>query len=70
MRAVIDRIEGKLVVVEIKGKIAFLKQADIPADAREGDILIKKGKKWIIDKLATENEKSIIEHIASEIWEE
>jgi hypothetical protein len=70
LKAVIDRFEGEYAVLDIEGRIENIKSSEIPGKAREGDVLVKKGDKWIIDREATKNLKKEIDDLADELWED
>ena len=40
------------------------------AGAREGDVLLKQGGQWIIDRESSERRKEEIEHLADELWKD
>lgn len=70
LKAVIDRWEGEYAVLDIQGKIENIKKSQIPPDAREGDVLVKKCGQWIIDRKSSEKIKQEIDHLADELWED
>ena len=70
MKAVIDRLEGEYAVLDIQGKIENIKKNQLPPDAREGDILVKKDGQWIIDRKSSERIKQAIDHLAGELWKD
>ncbi len=70
MKAVIDRFEGKYAILDIEGKTENIKKDEIPQEAREGDVLIKKDEKWIIDWESTDKLKQEIDQLADELWED
>ncbi len=70
MKAVIDRWEGEYAVLDIQGKMENVKKDQIPAGAREGDVLLKQGGQWIIDRKSSERRKEEIEHLADELWKD
>lgn len=53
MMMIIDRFEGDTAVVETENGIFTLPEAELPAEAREGDILIRENGSYIINKEAT-----------------
>ncbi len=69
MKAVIDRFEGEYVVLDIEGRIENIKRSAVPKDAREGDVLLKKEGKWLINPEATKKLKDAIDGLADELWE-
>lgn len=61
MRLVIDRFEGKYVVCELEsGEFIDIPKADIPQEAKEGDILTKTDNGYYVDKIATETKREEI----------
>ena len=51
---IIDRFEDDLVVVEVKDGSINVPRHLIPADAREGDVLVKGRWRWRVDRAATD----------------
>ncbi|WP_037294100.1 DUF3006 domain-containing protein [Ruminococcus flavefaciens] len=50
---IIDRFEGDTAVIETENGIISLPRTKLPAEAREGDILIRENGSYIINKEAT-----------------
>jgi len=67
-KGIIDRFEGEYAVVEIEGVMNNIKRSDIPADAREGDVIISDKSQWKIDRQATHKLKQEIQKLADELW--
>lgn len=70
MKAVIDRFEGEYVVLDIGGKIEKTSRMEVPREAREGDVLVKRGRKWVVDLAETEKAKKAIQELVDELWED
>jgi len=70
LKAVIDRFEGEYAVLDIEGKIEDIKRSEIPEEAREGDVLVKRDGKWVIDREATKKLKKEIDGLVNELWED
>lgn len=61
MRLVIDRFEGKYAICELEnGEFIDVSKADIPQEAKEGDILTKTDNGYCVDKTATETKREEI----------
>lgn len=71
IKGIIDRIEGDWAVIEVEGSMKQVKRADLPAGAREGDLLvfIDAENKWQIDREAAGRLKDEIQKLADEVWE-
>ena len=67
-KGIIDRFEGDCAVVESEGVMNNIKRIDIPAEAREGDVIIFDNSRWKIDRQATEKLKLEIQKLAEELW--
>lgn len=67
-KGTIDRFEGDYAVVEIEGVMHNIKRSYIPADAREGDIIIYNNNQWVIDQKGTEALKKEVQKLADELW--
>jgi len=67
-KGIIDRFEGDFVVVEIGGVMNNIKRSDIPADAREGDVIIYDNNQWQIDRKGTKALKKEVQKLADELW--
>ncbi len=69
MYGVIDRIEGKIAVVEFdEGDIKKIKLDDIKGEAKEGDVLYKKENFYFIDIDETNKRKKEAEGFL-ELWD-
>lgn len=69
-KGIIDRFEGLMAIVEIDHAMIKIDRKDLPADAREGDVIKKLGDGWIIDRSDSAFRKKQIEELAKEIWED
>ena len=68
---IIDRIEGNYTIIEKEnGDMYKISIENIKGDFNEGDILIKKGEYFEIDKKFTLNKKKEINESLKDIWEE
>lgn len=70
MKGIIDRFEGKFVIVECDDRVRVEISRDlIPKNAREGDCLVQLGDKYVLDVGETQRRKNEIEKLAKELWE-
>lgn len=70
MQLVIDRFEGNFVVCEDENKnIVNIKKEDIPKEVKEGDILVEKNGKYVIDYVKIKDRKKYIEDLTKDLWE-
>lgn len=68
---IIDRIEGNYAIVEKEnGDMYKISIENIESNFNEGDILIKKGEYFEIDKKFTLNRKKQINDSMKDMWEE
>lgn len=67
---IIDRIEGKIVIVEYNESIIELNSDLIKGNFKEGDILVKKDEFYEVDHIKTNLRKDRINSIMKGIWEE
>lgn len=67
-KGIIDRFEGDYAVVEIEGVMNNIKRSNIPAEAREGDVILYDKIRWKIDRQGTEELKKEIQKLADELW--
>jgi len=68
---IIDRVEGNYVIVEKEnGDMYKISIENIESNFNEGDILIKKGEYFEIDKKFTLNRKKQINDSMKNMWEE
>lgn len=71
MRYIIDHFEEKFAVCEDeKGNLVDIKKSEISETAQEGDVLIYKNGKYIVDKSETEKLRKEIEDLMNEVWED
>lgn len=57
---IIDRIEGRIAVLETDEGIVEISADELPSDAAEGDILINFDGEWRIDREATEQRRALV----------
>ena len=68
---IIDRIEGNYTIIEKEnGDMYKISIENIKGNFNEGDILIKKGEYFEIDKKFTLNRKNDINDTMKNMWEE
>jgi hypothetical protein len=68
MFGIIDRFEGKKAVVEMySGEIVNIERTELPAEAKEGDVL-KIDKIITIDEEETKKRKRKIDEITKDMW--
>ena len=68
---IVDRIEGDYAIVEKEnGDMYRISIENIKGNFNEGDILIKKGEYFEIDKKFTLNRKNQIKNSMKNMWEE
>lgn len=70
MQGIIDRFENELAVIEMQNKMVWVNRQELPAAAREGDLVIKQAGIWVIDKQAGFLRKKQIDKLADELWED
>lgn len=70
MELIIDRFEEEYAVCEDENKkILNINKSKIPKQAKEGDIIIYRDGKYILDKEKTLNRKKYIEELTKDLWE-
>ena len=69
MKGYLDRFEGEFAVVKVNDEIKNFSRKLLPADAREGDVLIIDGTSIAIDKTATSNIKEKNQKLMNDLWE-
>lgn len=68
-RYIIDRFEGKYAVCETEDlKFENILRSEIPKEAKERDVLIKKDGKFLIDVDRTQKLKIDIEELTKDLW--
>lgn len=66
---IVDRIEGEIAVVEGKDlKVENILLKNIKGDPKEGDVLIKDGLNFIVDREATNKRKEKINQMIRNMW--
>jgi len=69
MRLIVDRFEGDFAVCENENKeMINVCRSELPADVKEGDVLLKMNDKYVIDTAATEERKKKISRMMDELW--
>jgi hypothetical protein len=70
MKLIIDRFEGKYAVCETaERKMINIDKAKLPAAAKEGDVIIKGNRKYIIDVDNTKEREKTIQSLMDELFE-
>lgn len=63
---IIDRFEGEFAIIELdKGKFVQIPRAILPSEAKEGDVITVH-----IDGKRTADQKSKVEGLLQELWED
>ena len=71
MRVTIDRFEGKFAVCEKEDRTMLnIERSKLPANAKEGDILIIQGDIIKIDTGSTSKRKKTIEGLMADLWKD
>lgn len=70
VRGVIDRFEGDYAVMEIAGRMQNILRRELPADSREGDVLICENDRWCRQIQTTKELKKNIGKMAEKLWED
>ena len=69
IKVIIDRFEGEFAVCEAeKGKMINIEKFRLPANAKEGDVLIVSPDKSEIDEEETKKRKKRIEELMRDLW--
>lgn len=65
---IIERFEGNTAIIENGGNHFEVSRDDLPANAREGDVLKKVGSIYEIDKEKTESRRKEILKLQNSLW--
>ena len=65
---IVDRIEGGFAVVEYGADFLRVPVSDILGQACEGDVLVKNGEKFSVDKTATDGRREKIRGLEDSLW--
>ncbi|HHY77025.1 MAG TPA: DUF3006 domain-containing protein [Clostridiales bacterium] len=69
MKYIIDRFEGEYAICQDENrKMVNIEKVRIPAEAKEGYVLIHHGDKFIIDIDETNRRKQKIQRLMDELW--
>ena len=70
MRAVIDRFEGNVAVLELNDGESFadVDRSTLPEGAREGDALVGEKGAWLVDEDATRENLAAHERLMDELF--
>ena len=69
MKLIIDRFENNYAVCEKEDRTMInIEKSKLPENAKEGDVLIIKNDKIIIDYEETSKRKKIIENLTKDMW--
>lgn len=71
MKYIIDHFEETFADCEDEsGNLVDMKKSEIPKTAQEGDVLIYKNGKYIVDQNETEKLRKELEDLMNEVWED
>ncbi len=65
---IIDRIEDDFAVVENDKKRFNVRRQLLPADVKEGDVIVMAAGRYIIDKVSTLNQKNKNRNLEDSLW--
>ena len=66
---IIDRFEGAVAICESEsGDFVRISRAHLPSSARESDILILLPNGWVVDCVATQQQKSHVKELEDELF--
>jgi len=69
MKYIIDRFEGNYAVCEDENRqMVNIEREKIPAEAREGHVLIQQGDEYFIDLEETNRRKEKIQRLMDDLW--
>ncbi|OFI07777.1 hypothetical protein CLOACE_01250 [Clostridium acetireducens DSM 10703] len=69
-RGIIDRFEGDYAVIETNYKqMVNIEISKLPADIKEGDVIVYNGENFVLDKEETKKLKEEIEKLCDDLWE-
>lgn len=69
MKYIIDRFEGEYAICQDENrKMVNIEKVRIPAEAKEGYVLIQQGDRFIIDIDETNRRKQKIQRLMDELW--
>ncbi|NLM62470.1 MAG: DUF3006 domain-containing protein [Clostridiales bacterium] len=67
---IIDRFEGEYAVCEDnERKMHNIERSKLPPNAREGDVLLLKGDRYVIDRQETEKRKLRLKKLMDSLWD-
>ena len=70
MKIIIDRFEADVAVCEKEDKSFIdIPLGELPEEVKEGDILVEKDGKFLVDRQATEERKRNIDELMKDMWE-
>ena len=65
---IIDRIEDDFAVIENNKKRFNVRRQMLPADAKEGDVIVMTAGRYIIDKVSTQKQKNKNRNLENSLW--
>lgn len=67
---IIDRFEGDCAVVEGDGRqMVHIERRLLPAEAREGDVIVPAGGgRYVVDEAATRRRRAEVEELTRDLW--
>ena len=70
MKGIIDRFEGTMAVIELEGRITKnIPRNHLPAEAKEGDVIIEENGVFRIDTEETRRLQDDLRELTDGLWE-
>lgn len=69
MKLTIDRFEGEYAVCEKENRAMInILRINLPAETKEGDVIIKAGDSYVLDKEETQKKKAELKTLINDLW--
>ncbi|WP_424765720.1 DUF3006 domain-containing protein [Paenibacillus sp. sgz302251] len=70
MKGIVDRFEGKFVVIEVDGQSQDVSKNDVNSSVKVGDVVKLVDGIWTTDKIGTEKREKQIKELMEDVWED
>jgi hypothetical protein len=70
VQAIVDRFEENIAILETEDGHIRVPRSELPSQTREGDVLVARDKKWVLEPQATHERRKKIKKLAEKLWQD
>ncbi|MDP5276194.1 DUF3006 domain-containing protein [Chengkuizengella axinellae] len=70
MKGIVDRIEGEIYVIEVKGKTKDVEKSLVNKDVKVNDVVVFRNGEWSVDENETLRRSEKIAKLMNDVWDD